>query len=66
MFNVKEELENQEKEIARLTRANVLLEKDNTKLTKQLRKARKTILTSNSDVQYIRKLKFYSNQLTTK
>ena len=39
MFNVKKELENQEREIAKLTKANVLLEEDNIKLAKRLRKA---------------------------
>ena len=39
MLDVKEELKNQEREIAKLTRANVLLEEDNIKLAKRLRKA---------------------------
>ena len=39
MLDVKKELENQEREIAKLTKANVLLEEDNIKLTKRLRKA---------------------------
>ena len=39
MFDVKKELENQEREIAKLTKANVLLEEDNIKLAKRLRKA---------------------------
>ena len=39
MLDVKEELENQKIKIAKLTRANVLLEEDNLKLTKRLRKA---------------------------
>jgi len=39
MFNVKEELKNQEREIAKLTEANVLLEEDNIKLARKLRKA---------------------------
>lgn len=39
MLDVKKELENQERKIAKLTRANVLLEEDNIKLAKRLRKA---------------------------
>ena len=39
MLDVKKELENQERKIAKLTRANLLLEEDNIKLAKRLRKA---------------------------
>ena len=39
MLDVKKELENQERKIAKLTRANVLLEEDNLKLAKKLRRA---------------------------
>lgn len=38
MFNVKEELENQEREIAKLTETNSLLKEDNIKITKKLLK----------------------------
>ena len=39
MLDVKKELENQEKEIARLTRDNFLLTEENESLAKRLRRA---------------------------